>query len=307
MSESTWTEGKVLLLGAKGMLGQELATVLSERLGTSAVDRLLCWDEPELDIRDEVAVRGALVEVRPAVVINAAAYTDVDGCESNERLAMAVNADGPRQLALACREIGAKLVHFSTDFVFDGGSDTPYQPDATARPLSVYGRSKWEGERGIEEAGCEHLTIRTSWLFGRHGRNFVEAILERAGAGEPLSVVDDQVGRPTLAADLAEAVLRLLDAGTTGTVHFANKGSCSWFEFAKKIVELADCDVSVDPITTAALARPARRPAYSVLGTESYEEATGHRPAPWQEGLARYLNVCESVADVSCARQEGEL
>ncbi len=303
MSESTWTNGKVLLLGAKGMLGQELAALLAARLGEPAGDHLLCWDEPELDIRDEEAVSRALAEARPSVVINAAAYTDVDGCESNEALAMAVNADGPRHLALACREVGAKLVHFSTDFVFDGEGNAPYQPDDTARPLSVYGRSKWEGERGIEGVGGEYLLIRTSWLFGPRGRNFVEAILDRARAGEPLNVVDDQVGRPTLAVDLAEAVLRLLDTGATGTVHFANKGSCSWFEFAKKIVELADCDVSVFPITTAELARPARRPAYSVLGTESYEKATGNRPAPWQQALARYLNVWESVADVSFGQQ----
>lgn len=304
MSGSTWTDGTVLLLGARGMLGSELAEVLAARLGESARDRLLCWDEPELDIRDEQAVHKAVTGLRPSVVINAAAYTDVDGCESNETLATAVNGEGPAHLAIACRDVGAKLVHFSTDFVFDGKTDVPYEPEDEAHPLSVYGRSKWRGERGIVEAGGDFLIIRTSWLFGVHGRNFVEAILERASKGEPLSVVDDQIGRPTLAVDLAEGVVRLLDAHAIGVVHFANKGSCSWFEFAKEIVELSEREVPVQPITSEALGRPARRPHYSVLGTESYERATGHRPAPWQDALHRYLGARGSARNVACGQSE---
>lgn len=279
-------KGRVLVLGARGMLGQELVRVLGER---KPEGRVFAWDVDELDICDESAVRVALSERAPAVVINAAAYTDVDGCETNQELAHAVNGAGPGNLARACIGIGAVLVHFGTDFVFDGLSGRPYRPMDAANPLSAYGRSKWEGEQAVRAAGCRHLIVRTSWLFGLGGRNFVEAILAKASAGEGLRVVDDQVGRPTLASDLAAGVVRLMDVGAAGTQHFANSGECSWYEFAKEIVQQAGMSVEVTPMKSSELGRPARRPAYSVLDTSGYEELTGDRPAPWTDALSRYL------------------
>ncbi|GAG34405.1 unnamed protein product, partial [marine sediment metagenome] len=172
--------------------------------------------------------------------------------------------------------------------IFDGRAERPYKPEDEANPLSVYGRSKWEGEQAIRAASCRHLVVRTSWLFGPLGHNFVEAILTRARAGGSLKVVIDQVGRPTLAADLAEAVVRLLDAGAFGAVHFANSGQCSWFEFAQEIIRQARLDVPLSGITSEKVDRPAPRPAYSVLDTSRYVELTGHTPAPWTDALKRY-------------------
>ncbi|UCC30665.1 MAG: dTDP-4-dehydrorhamnose reductase, partial [Phycisphaerales bacterium] len=204
-------------------------------------------------------------------------------------LGMAVNGKAPGHIAQVCAQISAVLVHFGTDFIFDGRSDRPYRPDDPANPLSVYGQSKWEGEQAVRAAGCHHLIVRTSWLFGPFGHNFVEAILGQAQRGESLKVVSDELGRPTLASDLAEAVVRLLDAGARETVHFANAGQCSWFEFAREIVAQSGLDVPVTPISSDALNRAARRPAYSALDTSRYTELTGHTAAEWSEALRRYL------------------
>jgi dTDP-4-dehydrorhamnose reductase len=271
------------------MLGQELARQVGLRVRDGATGDLMAWDVEELDIADAAAVADALGGMRPAWVINSAAYTDVDGCEANAETAMSVNGGGPGHLADACRDVGAGLVHFSTDFVFDGRSDRPYREEDPVHPLSMYGRSKLEGERAVASSGCRHLVVRTSWLFGLGGRNFVEAIAARAQRGEGLRVVTDQVGRPTLTVDLAEAVIRLLDADAEGLFQFANAGSCSWHEFAEAIVEGVGASVPVDRIVSSELGRPAERPAYSVLDTSKYAQATGHEPATWQEALSRYL------------------
>ena len=289
-----WTDKPILLTGTAGMLGCELVSALRRRMGDAASGQLFCFDL-DLDICDAASVSAKLVELQPKTVINAAAYTDVDGCETAEEQAMAVNATGAGNLAHACRDLGATLVHFSTDFVFDGTSQTPYRPDDKANPLSVYGKSKWAGERAIRDAGCAHVMIRTSWLFGPHGKNFVEAILARARQGDPLSVVTDQVGCPTLASDLAAAVVRLLDVGATGTVHCCNAESCSWHEFAVEIVRQAGIDVPVAPITSDALDRPAPRPAYSVLDTTGYTTVTGEPMRSWRDALRDYLVPRDAV------------
>ena len=291
MSQPDWAEGCVLVLGAEGMLGRELVPQLSARQTDGHAGRLVRWDIEELDIRDRDAVLEAVGALKPNVVVNTAAYTDVDGCETHAELAMAVNAKGPSHIAAACTDVGATLVHFGTDFVFDGRAQRPYGPDDPPNPLSVYGRSKWEGEQVIRAAACRHLIIRTSWLFGPGGRNFVETILAKAEAGERLHVVTDQVGSPTLAADLAHAVVKLLDAGTLGTFHFANSGQCSWFGFAQEIISQAGINQRVEPITSVQLKRPAQRPAYSVLDTANCTETTGLRPPPWQDALRRYLHA----------------
>jgi len=274
------------------MLGRELVRQLHElkqcRLAT-------CWGSSELDIKDREDVATKLGRLKPTIVLNAAAYTDVDGCERNQELAHAVNAAGPAHLAEACRQIGAIVVHFSTDFIFDGTACRPYQPQDSANPISVYGHSKWNGEEAIRQACVDHLIIRTSWLFGPGGRNFVDTILARAETGQPLRVVTDQVGRPTFSSDLAEAVLALLDARARGVVHFANADSCSWFEFAVEIVRQAGLSTIVEPITSDQLDRPARRPAYSVLDTEGYTKITGRSIASWRDALRRYMRFRRPV------------
>ncbi len=287
----------IVLLGARGMLGQELALRLPAWAARRGAGGLLAWDLSDLDICDADAVRRTLTSVRPGVVINAAAFTDVDGCETQEAAALAVNGAAPGHLADAAARIDAKFVHISTDFVFDGQLRRPYRPEDAVHPLSAYGRSKLEGERRVQAVGGDWLIVRTSWLFGPRGRNFVEAILRRALAGEALRVVDDQQGRPTHAGDLADAVLALLDAEARGLWHFANTGACSWHAFAEEIVRQAGCDVPVARISSAELDRPAPRPAYSVLDTEAFAQATGQTPADWRDALARYLAERASLAD----------
>ena len=282
---------RVLVLGAKGMLGQELIPALLRRCGGKADADVLGWDIEELDIRDRNAVSDAIGETRPDIVVNAAAYTDVDGCETNLEMASDVNGEAPGHVAAACRKVGATLVHFGTDFVFDGQSTHPYRPDDPPHPLSAYGRSKLAGELAIQATGCNAIIIRTSWLFGPAGWSFVKAILDRAAGPEPLRVVTDQVGCPTLATDLAEAVVNLLDAGAAGTFHFTNEGECSWFEFAREILRQAGIDRPVERITSEQLDRPARRPAYSALDKTNYLQTTGAQIAPWQDALRRYLAI----------------
>lgn len=296
MTTEDWASGAVVVLGAKGMLGHELMLALQDRLACSSGGRLIAYDLPELDICDSEAVRRTLRDHEAGVVINSAAYTDVDGCETNRRLAEAVNGEAPGSVATACAEVGAKMVHFGTDFIFDGQSRRPYVPGDTANPLSVYGQTKWAGEEAVRSAGGRSLVVRTSWLFGLHGRNFVEAILARASSGQPLSVVTDQLGRPTLASDLAGAVVRLLDVGAEGCVHFANSGECSWFEYASEIVRQTDMDVTVHPITSADLQQPATRPAYSVLDLNGYIGLVGDTPATWHDALQRYLHAKRAKA-----------
>lgn len=297
MSDAASSLGSVLLLGARGMLGCALAERLAARRAHGAVGDLACWDIQELDICDAAAVGRTIDQLQPDLVINCAAYTDVDGCEANAETAMAVNGAAPGHVAQACARGGALCVHLSTDFVFDGASRRPYRPDDAPHPLSVYGRSKLAGERAVAEATGKYLIVRTSWLFGPRGRNFVEAILQRAEQGEALRVVDDQVGRPTFAGDLADAILRLVDHGARGVYHFANAGACSWHEFAGRIVALAGYRVPVAAISSRELGRPARRPAYSVLDTGDYERLTGAAPARWEDALERYLQLRAAVAN----------
>jgi len=265
------------------MLGSKLV----KRMGSRAV----ALTSADLDIRDSKNVLATLERLGPAVVINAAAYTDVDGCESHEQHAMEVNGQGAAHLGAACRELGARLVHISTDFVFDGKSRRPYHPDDPVNPISAYGRSKAAGEKAVRETACNYLIVRTSWLFGTGGKNFVDSILRRAESGEPLRVVNDQVGRPTYADDLADAVARLIDCEAAGIVHFANAGQCSWFEFAEAIVHAAGHSTPVEPIRSEDLNRPAKRPAYSVLDCSDYIRLTGRHPRSWQSALQDYLEA----------------
>ena len=275
---------RVLVTGSTGMLGSDLLPVL-----TAAGHDVFGRPHAELDIADAKAVARAVRELSPDVVVNCAAFTRVDDCETDPR-AERVNARAVDHLADACRVHAAQLVQISTDFVFDGEKGSPYREDDPTRPLSAYGRTKLGGEEAALRAPGS-LVVRASWLFGRSGWNFVEAILRQVEAGKTrLSVVTDQVGRPTATPDLAEAIAALLDAGAIGVYHFANRDEVSWNEFAREILWRAGRrDVAVDPTTSEALARPARRPAYSVLDTGKYERVTGRPIRSFREPLAEYL------------------
>ncbi|MFB3820397.1 MAG: dTDP-4-dehydrorhamnose reductase, partial [Candidatus Methylomirabilales bacterium] len=272
---------RILVTGAKGQLGVELLRSLAP------LGEVVGRDLPELDIVRPAAA-GAVAALAPDCVVHAAAATDVDGCERDPALAMAVNGDGTRHVAEGCRRAGARLVYLSTDFVFDGAKRTPYLEDDPPAPLSAYGRSKLEGERAAQRVP-DWCIVRTAWLYGPHGRNFVKAILRKAAAGERLRVVHDQVGSPTYAPDLAAAIARLVAGKLAGTYHVTNAGACSWYEFAREILRQAGLAVPVQPIDTRTLDRPAPRPAYSVLAHAALERAGLPPMRPWREALADML------------------
>ena len=308
----------ICIIGSQGMLGRELVGLLEDGLRLSALAsrfadwrrradfradagdvigvRLTAVDLDELDITKPEAVRSVLGGLRPTMVINAAAYTDVDGCESHEAEAMAVNATGPANLAQACSEFGSRLVHVSTDYVFDGLGAEPYTPGHPIAPQSVYGTSKAAGEEAVRRILPDgHTIVRTSWLFGVHGKNFVKTIMRLTSERSELRVVTDQVGCPTYAADLAAALLVVGLGGVTGTHHFCNAGACSWNRFAAEIVRLSDARCRVLPQTTADMKRPASRPAYSALSTDSFARATGVVARPWPEAMAECLAALQSI------------
>jgi dTDP-4-dehydrorhamnose reductase len=273
-----------LVTGAAGLLGTDLVAVL-ERAGHDV--RPLT--HAELDVTNAAAVADCLRQTRPDVVWHCAAYTAVDAAEADAERARVVNRDGARHIADACRESGARLVHFSTDFVFDGVRRTPYRPDDPPAPISVYGRTKLEGEEAVAASGADHLTVRTSWLFGRGGPNFVTAILARARRGEPLRGVSEQTGRPTWARTAAQGTLALLDAGARGVWHLADRGEASWLELAEEALMLAGLDCPIRGVSTAEWGAPAPRPAYSVLSLTATERLLG-RPLPeWRDTLRRFL------------------
>jgi dTDP-4-dehydrorhamnose reductase len=275
---------RILVTGARGQLGVELVRHLA------GVGEVVGRDLPELDItRPEAAA--AVASLNPTWVVHAAAATDVDGCERDPAGAVRVNAEGTERVADGCRRVGAGLLYVSTDFVFDGRQRTPYSEADAPAPLSAYGRSKLLGERAAATVP-RWTVVRTAWLFGPHGRNFVKTILAKANAGEPLRVVDDQVGSPTYARDLAAAIAVLLGRGLTGTYHVTNAGACSWYEFAAEILRQSGVAAPLRPITTPELRRPAARPAYSVLAHQAWERAGLPPLRPWQEALADMLAAC---------------
>lgn len=274
---------RILVTGAGGMLGHDLVSAANQ-----AGKDCLALTRQELDITDGAAVESAVVAARPDVLVNCAAWTDVDGAELATEQAMTVNGDGAGKLAAAAARAGSWMVHVSSDYVFDGAKRTPYlEPDAT-NPLSAYGRSKLAGELAVaREAPGSHSIVRSSWLFGAHGRCFPATILRLARERTELTVVDDQVGCPTFTGHLAEALVTLCETRPLGILHVAASGACSWFELASETVAAARLSTRVDPVTTADHPRPAPRPAYSVLGTKRGDEA----PAlpHWRDGLAAYM------------------
>ena len=270
-----------------------VATDLREELA-SRNERVIAPARSALDITDQDAVRRVVREEQPDIIVNCAAYTRVDDAETQPAAATAINGSAVESLAHAANERGALVVQISTDFVFDGSAATPYEVNALTNPLSSYGRSKLAGEEAASTA-AKHVVLRTSWLFGIHGSNFVEAIRNQVKKGtNPLRVVADQRGRPTYTPHLAQAIIRIArlaasDAGARGVVHYADGPECTWFDFASAIVEELGAATRVDPVTTDQFPRPARRPAYSVLSTERYERLTGVAPESWRDGLREYL------------------
>lgn len=284
------------------MLGSDLLTKLSRE------HEVVGMDKEEIDIVSADECRNAIREAAPDIVINAAAYTNVDGCETDREGCFAVNAEAVKNITEACRGKKIRIIHFSTDYVFDGTAREPYKEDASCNPINVYGESKLAGERYLQTLSDNYLLIRTSWLYGIKGKNFIKAILEKAEAKKyidntmekinakaeglsTLSVVDDQVGSPTYTKDLAAAVALLIEKNAQGIFHVTNRGSCTWHQFAVRILKEAGYDkIVVEPIKSTDLKRPAMRPAYSILSMQKFIQTTGKTTQPWQLALQDYLN-----------------
>jgi dTDP-4-dehydrorhamnose reductase len=276
---------RLLITGAAGMLGQD-CVIAAERAGHD----VLALPRAELDVSDRARVDEVVVGSGADAVINCAAWTNVDGAETDLEQARAANGAGAGNVARAAAAAGAWTIHVSSDYVFDGTKTDPYVESDPVAPQSAYGRSKLEGEHEVgEQAPGRHTILRSSWLFGAHGPCFPATILRLAGERDELNVVDDQIGCPTFTGHLAEALVELAGRGAppVGVVHVAGGGYCSWFEFAREIVARSGLSCEVKPCTTAEMPRPAPRPAYSVLGTERGEElpALPH----WRQGLAEYM------------------
>ncbi len=279
----------VLVTGAGGMLAHAVVPAL-----TAAGHAVTACTRAELDVTDLGALRRRVAEARPDWVCHLAGYTNVDGCESEPERAFRVNGLGARNAAVAAAEAGAAVLAVSSDYVFAGDDPTPRRKHDHVDPQSVYGRSKLAGEEGVYRANARHTIVRTAWLYGQGGRNFVDTIRERALAGGPLRVVDDQRGAPTWTVDLAGALVGLMERRAFGTFHAVNEGECTWHEFAEEICRQSGARVAVARVSSAELARPARRPAYSVLHTDWLAHVLGGRLPHWRDALTRYL--AQSVA-----------
>lgn len=301
---------KVLVLGHRGMLGHELLLCL-HRAGFAVVGR----GRPQTDITQVASIRRTLDDVRPDILINAAAYTAVDQAESEPDIAFVVNRDGAANLAAACQESGIPLMHVSTDYVFDGQATRPYREDDATAPLGIYGQSKWEGEQAVRACLPQHLIARTAWLYGSQGTNFVQTMLRLARERDVLRVVADQQGCPTWSRDLAAALVAMCqrimqNQGTTpwGTYHFTGAGQTTWYDFARAIFEEAMAFEPlviqrVIPLPTAAYPTPARRPANSVLDCHHITSTFDIMPRPWRESLhdcIREFYTCPTIPPVMC-------
>jgi dTDP-4-dehydrorhamnose reductase len=273
---------RVLVPGAAGMLGSDVAEVAAAR-GHDVV----ALTRPQLDVTDDAAVEEAVAAAGADVIINCAAFTDVDGAEADEVSAFAVNAHGAGNLARAASRSGTRLVHVSTDYVFDGTASDPYVESDRTEPRSAYGRTKLGGEHAVLATSTAHAVVRSGWLFGPHGRNFVTTMLGLASDGRrEVAVVTDQIGCPTYTAHLAKRLLDIATSGRGGIFHAAGSGHCSWNEFAQAIFAASGLDITVTETTSEVLGRPAQRPAWSVLASERSDVVL----PSWQDGLAAYLS-----------------
>ncbi|MFH1507988.1 MAG: dTDP-4-dehydrorhamnose reductase [Candidatus Omnitrophota bacterium] len=283
-------ETKVLVTGSKGMLGSILTEVLSAEFEVKGIDI------EDSDIIDTEKTTKIIKNYNPGIIIHTAGFTDVDECELNQKKAFSINSLGTKNVAGAANEVGATLFYISTDYVFDGKKSIPYTESDTPNPLNIYGKSKLEGEEIIRNNLTKYFILRTSWLFGPNGKNFVSTILQKAKENDRLQVVDDQVGSPTYTLDLADAIRFLLStlnsqllSGYYGIYHITNAGSCSWYEFAKEIIFLKQLDTRILPVSTAEYKRPARRPMMSALDNSKLIAAFKLKLRPWQEALRSSL------------------
>ncbi|WP_419955653.1 dTDP-4-dehydrorhamnose reductase [Neobacillus niacini] len=275
---------KVVVTGAAGQLGKDVLLEL-ERKNHQAYG----LDRQQLDITIEEDVMAYISEVKPDVILHCAAYTNVDAAEENEDAAYAVNAAGTEYLAKAAKLNGAKMLYVSTDYVFDGSANEPYEVDEPTKPLGAYGRTKLAGEQLLQKQLDEFFIVRTAWVFGIHGNNFVKTMLRLGKERGEVGVVHDQVGSPTYTVDLAQFMVELMETDKYGVYHATNSGICSWYEFAVEIFKQAELNVTVNPLTSDQFPRPAARPNYSVLSKKRIEQEGLNPLRDWKEALAAYL------------------
>ncbi len=276
---------EILVVGAKGLLGGDIIKFYSENLSVRGIGR------ETMDITRRQNVFETIETLSPKIVINCAGLTNVETCEKNSELAFKVNCDGAENLASACKKIGAKLIHISTDYVFDGEKSAPYTEDDQPNPISVYSESKLAGEEKVRNNLDDHLIIRTAWIYGFHAKSFTRMVLTRAKEQEVVSVINDQYGCPTYTFDIAEGILKLLETNLKGTFHLTNEGICTRYEFTKGIFRLAGLNSDrVKPISSREMNWVARRPKRLELSKEKYKKATGCGIRQWEEALKDYLS-----------------
>ena len=273
---------RILVTGSKGQFGKELLKIYSD-------ENIIGVDIDEMDVTDAEQTINFITEFNPDIVIHTAAMTDVDGCEENKETAFKVNTLGTRNVALACQKANSEMLYVSTDFVFDGDKNENYNEFDKPSPLSIYGKSKFEGEKLVKELLNKFYIVRTAWLYG-DGHNFVKTMLSLAENNDSLNIVCDQQGTPTYARDLAIAISKIVDSGLYGTYHASNNGSCSWYDFSNKIFEIKGIDIEVNPTTAKEFSSPAERPAYSVMDNFALESQDIYQMRRWEEALEDFLN-----------------
>ena len=285
---------EILITGGNGQLANEIKGIINTgksdigKINTNNINSIF-YGSKELDISNHKQVNDVINRVKPDIVINCAAYTNVDGCETDPDKAFMVNSIGPRNLAIECEKIGAKLVHISTDYIFSGNSNKPQKEYDLANPKSIYGSTKLMGENYVREFSSKYFIIRTSWLYGEKGNNFVYTIINLAKTKKEIMVVNDQIGNPTNANDVAFHILKLINTEEYGIYNCTGEGECSWYDFAKRIVDLLGEDCIVNPCTTEEFPRPAKRPAYSSLDNMMLRCTVGNDMRQWKDAIDCFM------------------
>lgn len=286
---------KILITGADGQLGSEIVWTIKNKnalgeLPSEVVNaEIICVDVNDLDITNFESVQAFFVKNKPDVVINCAAITNVDGCENDLETSFKVNSLGPKNLAICAEQVGAKLLHISTDYVFSGTGTVPYSEWEMCNPQSIYGKSKYMGEYYIQQFCKKYFIVRTAWLYGKFGNNFVKTIIKAAKEKGQLKVVSDQIGNPTNCEDLAFHILKIITTQNYGIYHCTNEGECSWYDFASEIVKLANIECVVSPCSTDEYPRPAKRPAFSSLNNLMLKCTIGNEMRIWQDALKSFM------------------
>lgn len=277
---------KVLVTGVKGQLGYDVVNELKKRNHEA-----IGVDISEMDITDSNSVERVITKVKPDAVIHCAAYTAVDAAEENKELCMKVNAGGTENIAKVCKEIDAKMIYISTDYVFDGEGERPWKPEDGRAPLNVYGQSKYEGELAVEKYLEKYFIVRIAWVFGVNGNNFIKTMLKLGEAKDEISVVNDQIGSPTYTYDLARLLVDMVESDKYGKYHATNEGLCTWYEFACEIFKQANIEVKVKPVTSDMFPSKAKRPHNSRMEKIKLDENGFTRLPDWKDALSRYLSV----------------